>query len=257
MFPWPLPPVDPNKVQQIGLAPGKSAPAGGGSTPPSSLLTGLNRYYAFSVSAFLTDSSGNANTLTNHGATQGGSGIIGDCAQLVAASSQWLEGPNFSTTPASSFTFAFWLNPTSLASNANSVPAFLYDDGSSGVFIQIVDGSGHMKSQFITSAGAVTSQDNVHALSASAWNLVVIYFDLANNKVGLQINNNTPVETSLGGGTLLSVVAFFILGKFEGGFFYDGGMDEVGFWNVVLTPTQRASLWNSGAGVTYPFTGVP
>lgn len=35
---------------------------------------------------------------------------------------------------------------------------------------------------------------------------------------------------------------------------YTGYLDEVGFWNRALTETEISELWNSGSGLTYPFT---
>lgn len=37
---------------------------------------------------------------------------------------------------------------------------------------------------------------------------------------------------------------------------YNGVIDEVGMWNRMLTPSEIAQLYNSGTGLTYPFTGV-
>ena len=33
----------------------------------------------------------------------------------------------------------------------------------------------------------------------------------------------------------------------------DGLIDEVGLWRRVLTPAERTTLYNCGAGLTYPF----
>lgn len=35
---------------------------------------------------------------------------------------------------------------------------------------------------------------------------------------------------------------------------FNGDIDEVGYWNRVLTPTELTELYNSGNGITYPFT---
>lgn len=35
--------------------------------------------------------------------------------------------------------------------------------------------------------------------------------------------------------------------------YWSGEVDEVGFWMRLLTQTERAALYNSGAGLTYPF----
>jgi len=32
---------------------------------------------------------------------------------------------------------------------------------------------------------------------------------------------------------------------------FDGAVDEVGIWNVILTAPQRTALYNGGTGITY------
>ena len=41
------------------------------------------------------------------------------------------------------------------------------------------------------------------------------------------------------------------------GYFLDGTLDEVGAWNRSLTGTEITALYNSGAGVAYPFASQP
>lgn len=38
--------------------------------------------------------------------------------------------------------------------------------------------------------------------------------------------------------------------------YFDGRIDEVGVWKRLLTSTERAQLWNSSVGRTYPFPGT-
>jgi hypothetical protein len=35
-------------------------------------------------------------------------------------------------------------------------------------------------------------------------------------------------------------------------YYYDGDIDAMGVWNVALTPTDIANLWNNGMGVQMP-----
>lgn len=37
----------------------------------------------------------------------------------------------------------------------------------------------------------------------------------------------------------------------------DGKIDEIGYWNRVLTPTEVSTLFNNGSGLTYPFVEEP
>lgn len=35
-------------------------------------------------------------------------------------------------------------------------------------------------------------------------------------------------------------------------YYYDGDIDAMGVWDMALTPTDIANLWNGGAGVQVP-----
>jgi hypothetical protein len=45
----------------------------------------------------------------------------------------------------------------------------------------------------------------------------------------------------------------FSIGNFNNGQFSSANVDEVGVWNRVLTSAEVTQLYNSGAGLQYPF----
>jgi len=56
--------------------------------------------------------------------------------------------------------------------------------------------------------------------------------------------------------TISYVGTSFMIGDFydEGNNFGTGPLDEIGIWNRALNQTEVTELYNSGAGITYPFT---
>ena len=73
--------------------------------------------------------------------------------------------------------------------------------------------------------------------------------------MGMSINNGTPILTYFPNDYLDYKTGLpFHIGY--GGWtnsYWNGQVDELGFWKRVLTSSERAVLWNSGNGRTYPF----
>lgn len=57
-------------------------------------------------------------------------------------------------------------------------------------------------------------------------------------------------------GAHLHLSTFTIGGAFEGANRHmNGDIDEIGIWSRIITSGEVTSLYNSGAGLAYPFTG--
>ena len=93
-----------------------------------------------------------------------------------------------------------------------------------------------------TSFGAVTT---------STWYNAVAYHDAANDLVAVGIN--LSMNSSAYASGVKSGSAPFVLGAVSNGAaaFFDGRIDETGFWKKVLNTTDRANLYNGGSGNTY------
>lgn len=232
---------------------------------PSSLLTGLAAYYAFSSGNFLADSTANGNTLSNVNSVTQAAGLIGQAANFVAASSQNLQAAD---SPSLDFTsklsISHWFNPT----GSIAAPVTTLCKGRYGTNVEwLINESSTTVTFYIGSGtGAIDGAATV-ALNVGAWNHIAIIYDGTQvgdaGRLRIWVNgvqqtlsftgtipaSNTPVAELmvLGALTLTSSTSEYI----------NGLIDECGLWNVALTPTQIAALYNAGAGITYPFTGVP
>lgn len=87
------------------------------------------------------------------------------------------------------------------------------------------------------------------------WTFLVAWHDATANTLNLQVNARTVVSSSHSGGVNNGSAAFAI-GPYSVLANYAAGcdIDEVGIWKRVLTSDERSALYNSGAGLTYPFT---
>ncbi len=106
--------------------------------------------------------------------------------------------------------------------------------------------------------GGTTLTTSTSDISSSGWTYFV-YTEEKNGNAFLYVNgaevDNTTVDNSdLDFGIQpLYIGARNNVGSAIG--FYDGRIDEIGIWNRSVTPAEVLELYNSGNGLTYPFTG--
>jgi hypothetical protein len=90
------------------------------------------------------------------------------------------------------------------------------------------------------------------ALSATTWYHVV--FTQSGTTKSIYVNAGTPTTaTATYTGAQTGEVMW--IGVDHGGAsnFFDGTMDEIGFWGKALSDDEVTALYNSGNGVSYPF----
>ena len=216
----------------------------------STLLTGLRAYYALSD---LTDSSGNGLTLINHNSVTLVTGKVGNAANFVSASSQYLSHADATQYQmgTGSFTLAAWikigstLDQNIVSYGTDSFGYSLFQNGGA-LIVRIGDGT------FGKNAGGQFNHNNGN------WHLVVGTADRTNNILTCYIDNvsENPQSIATVTGSTNTATGGFQIGALDAAFFLDGTVDEVGLWNRVLTSTEISHLWNGGAGTTYPFTGL-
>ena len=90
--------------------------------------------------------------------------------------------------------------------------------------------------------------------STGVWTFICGWHDSVGDTLNIQVNARTVVSTAHSGGVNNGSAAFAI-GPYSvpANYASDCAIDEVGIWKRVLTTDERAALYNSGAGVTYPF----
>ena len=106
---------------------------------------------------------------------------------------------------------------------------------------------------------AMVAQTPNNKITLNAWNFVVVTYDGSGNRSGISIYINGVSQTlTLSGSTTLTPVngtdSTIIGSRSDAATTLTGNMDEVGIWSRVLTSSEVTQLYNSGAGIQYPFT---
>ena len=212
----------------------------------ASLNTDLVSYWKLNVGSSNQIDSVNSNDGTVDGATYTASGKIGGAYNF--------DGTNDRINISNDASF------NSLS--AYSISAWIYRDGTSDDFIfsKLNDFTEHNKNYefgiesnkiFLLNGngGGYNKVLGTSTLSSSTWYFVVGVWDGTDIKVYLDGSLDcSPISST--------VVSFgttaIALGTRQTGYaFFDGKIDEVGFWDRALTSTEITQLYNGGTGITY------
>ncbi len=87
------------------------------------------------------------------------------------------------------------------------------------------------------------------------WYLLICWYDKDSQTINIQVNDTTENPVSDTDGILEQALRVDFGGRYNGTNKLIGAMDEVGLWNRVLNISEKASLYNGGNGITYPFIG--
>jgi hypothetical protein len=201
----------------------------------------------------LVDSTGNGNTLTNNlDLVTLGTGIIGGDAVFNGTAGQNLSGAIFGTQ--NSYSIGIWLKwdgdyATDNQTYYSSVSDFgiqLYFNQASGN-IQVAN-YGSSPQGFDTGV-AIPTDGNWHYYVATQDSEGNFTFYLDQSVI---YTNTFAVGSILPGYTTG-------IGSESNSFSatFNGQIDEVGTWTRALSPSEVTSLWNGGAGNSYPFSQTP
>lgn len=101
------------------------------------------------------------------------------------------------------------------------------------------------------------SADTLGAPATATWYFVTGWHDSVADTINIEVNM-TGVDSAATAGAFITSTADLNLGaSANGASFLDGRLCEVAFWKRILTTQERAWLYNSGMGRTYPFDGRP
>lgn len=206
----------------------------------------------------LDESSGNAAdvlgaiTLTNVGTAAYGAGIIGNGIVSVNSPADYLTAThsatfNFGT---GDFSISFWakLNDTSLATTENIVRHY----NGAGWVVQFKS-TNRQIFFFATTTGPATSTTNAIPNDTN-WHFYT--FTRTGATAAIYVDNVDVTSSATVGSGTVNVTTDFYIGSNAGTEGFDGTIDAVYLWNKVLPSGERSQLYNSGAGIQYPFSAV-
>lgn len=191
------------------------------------------------------------NDLSDVNTVTSATGVIGDAAFFVNANNEQLSiADNASWTNIPGFTYTYWVNHTAQVGIQGHISKD--DGGASREFNLQTNGAG-LQGYVWNQAGAlgfVTT--GATGLVSGTWAFCVFSWDLATIRWSKDLG--VPLTAALVGTTVFNGTATFKIGgtnsAVQG---MNGAIDEVGYWNRVLTAPELTELYNAGVGLTYPF----
>lgn len=236
-----------NAITMIGAIPG----SGGGSTP-STLLDGLVSYWSMDGASGNAIDSVGSNDLTENGTVSRVAGKVGNCAQdLTDANYFSLDSNSEIDLYNKSFTYSLWVGNSEGSNRFYLVKGVSYSGSNNQIYISSISTGGPGFRCEVSSGGSNRVESGI--LASTTFKHVVVTFDLPTKTLSIHVNGNKTSGTTLAvppnsGGALR-------VGKFySDGFSAQADVDEIGFWNRVLTDPEISELFSNGLGNPYPFT---
>lgn len=227
----------------------------------SSLLNGLLRYYQLDeASGTRVDIVGGLNLTDNNTVTQA-VGKIANAGQFTAANSEWLSGSDASLSFSGvDFTVSAWVYSDALAggdaADGRGIVS-VHNSDSIGDWHIAVRPTGLVCFSHWKTAGNDTTGRHITGSAAVAD--AAFYHIVCRRTSGVYTIRVNDVNFGLAGDTGTAsgwTTTDFNVGRIftsPASYFWNGRIDELGIWNRSLSAAEVTSLYNAGAGLTYPF----
>jgi hypothetical protein len=222
------------------------------------LLQSLVGYWKMDeVSGTRVDSHTNGNDLTDNNTVTSSAGKIGLAATFTPANSESLSRADNTSLRGSTteMSAACWITPNDI--NGALYFTIIGKNTSGAAYSWRFAHAGPLLQVDITSADGVSGSSaftfsqlsaGVRAHVAFSYNAGVCVFYKNGAAVSNQGNNLFT--------TILQNTGLFQVGRYVAAdtAFFNGDIDELGYWSRALTAAEVLRLYNSNAGLTYPFT---
>lgn len=226
---------------------------------PSSLLTGLVSYYTFDmISGTSADSTANNNDLTNNGVATFVPGKMGNAAHLVSGSNQGFDiadGSQSGLDITGDLSISLWhgIPPSAVGSviirklGSASVGTRSYmfdlDDSTHVTFGVSADGNNDNRQTWAISPLATSTYYHFAVTYTASAHTAELWVN------GVSQGTKDVIQTSINNGaSKFGIGIDSVLGNYG-----NGDFDETGIWNRILSQSEITDLYNSGAGLQYPF----
>lgn len=227
-----------------------------------SLLSHLVSYWPLhEASGSRYDVVGAGNTLADTNTVTQGNGIQVAAASFARANSERLDLSSNALiqTGDIDWTWCFWCNFASKPAGVMSIiNKYAATSGNAEYYIYWNNSTDRLMCDVYraTDSAQQVSASNFGGVTAGVWNFVAVWHDAAADTINIEINNGVPNSQATGGALQAAGSAALAFGGNAGiGLYYDGLLSEAALWKRVLTRQERAWLYNSGRGRTYPFDG--
>ncbi len=211
------------------------------------LIDGQELYCKFDSD--IVDATGNY-TPINNGSTDTSSGKINNGRDFNGSSNSINSGVP-SNALSGDFSISCWVHADDTASQG-----MLWGDlraGSVSMFLRINANNIEFR---VGSGGTVFSPFiQVPFTDTTSYNHIVATHKVSTKTIGLWVNGSKQ-DTEVYVGTRTNSSYNYFISAFSDGTvaFFDGRIDEIGVWSSLLSDSEITELWNSGAGLQYPYS---
>lgn len=236
-----------------------------------SLLTDLISYWKLDEASGVRADSHGSNDLADNNTVLAAAGIINDGADLEVSNSEYLSIADASQSGLldglSEVSFSLWVKPESLSADHFIISKGDVNAGTRDVCMCFFIGNTGYFELRASDDGTLNAGHNIsRQTAAGVFTTGVLYhialtFDVVNETVNLYVNGSLvgwSFSSGSMGAALRDSTDMFVIGMRENNgapqSSFDGIIDEVGVWNRILTTDEVTELYNSGAGLAYPFT---
>lgn len=230
------------------------------------LTDNLVSYWKLDETSGTRADSHGSNSLTDNNTVTYATGKINNSASFDDANSEYLSIADASQSGldfTSDFSVSCWVKPKQTPNGGgNPDIGIFYKWGASqaayGMYYGYIGGAPKIRFNGYTSGGGSNySFDWTVTLSTSSYSHIAFRYTQSTTKCELWINGSSQGEVLNASytGSSNTTGAFSISSLGSGvQWYWDGEIDEFGIWNRVLTGAEVTSLYNSGSGLTYPFS---
>lgn len=220
------------------------------------LIDDIKAYWKFDESSGdASDSTSNSNTLTNVNSTAYGTGIINNGIDFESGSSNYMTAADStSLSITGNMSISLWIKFETVQFTALATK--WTGSGNQRSFTWFYD-SGELKFQ-VSANGSTDTIDMVSwTPSTATWYHLVVTYTAAAGEVRFYVNGSQQGTTQTGANTsIFDSTSLFRVSLYDAGDgrYTDGVQDEMGVWAKVLSGDEITSLYNGGAGFSYPFS---
>jgi hypothetical protein len=221
------------------------------------LIDDLVSYWTLDEASGTRADSHGSNDLADTNTVTQAAGIISTAAQFTSANQERLVLSDTAIFDAlSAATFAGWLYADSLA--ADITFASKYASSTAGFELTWSPTFGF--AAYWMNAGFQNGSTGTGGYSATTWYHIACVFDGAggDNAARCKIYIDGVSQTLNFSGTIpasyATNAAVFKIGMAAVSRYWNGRIDEAGFWSRPLTSDEVTELYNGGAGLAYPFS---
>lgn len=237
---------------RVMVAPTTTLIADLSNSAPSALFTNLISYWKLDEASGSRADSKGSNTLTDTNTVTSVAGKQSNAAQFTKANSEYLTAADNSSLSVGDIDFYFscWIYPTLNDASDQYIAAKGGSSGNRAWELRIDWVNARLRWSVYNSSDVATTVNSANSsIAVNTWHFVECWHDSVGNVIGVAINGTSVTAAHTTG--VKDDTGPFQLGARNASGFYQGNIDEFGFWKYMPSSGDRTFLYYSGIGRTY------